>query len=165
MRSVFIFFTFFASVACAQLKIAVIDMDFAIQATTDGKNAKLKLGKEFKAIEAKVKSSELTLRKKAKKFEKKAMILSEKKRSQQQQELQKIAFEMQKEIETMRKNLQQKQRNITKPIIEKMERNLAQLAKENGYDIVLNKSVNNVLWAKKQIDITQLAIKKYEKSS
>lgn len=164
MRIIFCLFTLFCSVASADYKIAVVDMEFAIQGTSDGKEAKNRLTKEFKLLEGKLKKREFGLMEKVKNFEKKAMILSESKRAEQRAEIQKLSINFQKDMQAFQASIQQKQIEATKPIIAKLEKQISSLAKEKGYDVVLNKSMNNVLWVKKAIDITKIVIQRYEAS-
>ncbi|MCB0378553.1 MAG: OmpH family outer membrane protein [Bdellovibrionales bacterium] len=164
MKLLFCCLTLFASSASADIKIAVFDMETAIQATSDGKTAKANLVKEFKFLEGKLKKREFGLREKIKEFDKKALILSDKKRVEQQQELQKLSINFQKDMQNFQVEFQKKQIAATKPIIEKLQSEIAKLASQKDFDVVLNKSVDNVLWSKKAIDITDTVVKLYEES-
>lgn len=165
MRIVFCLLFLFSFRAVAFSKVAVFDLELAIQSTSDGKIAKNKLLKEFKPLESQLKKQEFSLREKAKDFEKKALILSEGKRQKQRQELETLSLQFQKKLQEFQVALQQRQMEETKPIVEKLQKKVVQVAKELDCDVVINKSSQNVLWAKEAIDITQKVLAKYEKAS
>ena len=152
----------FSTAAFADYKIAVFDLQAAVKATTDGKKAIASLDKEFKSIEKELKSRESKLRDKFSTFEKKAMILSEAKRMEQQRELQQLSQALQKDMYEMQMKFQQKQLATTKPIIDKLQAKLTQLAKQESIDVILNKSTNGVLWSKDALNITDKIVKMYE---
>lgn len=164
MKILFCLVTIFSSMAGAEYNIAVVDIEFALRTTSDGRLAEEKLKREFGLLEKKMKEREYSLMKKVKDFEKKAMLLSETKRAQQQKEIQKLSINFQKDVQEFQTSLQRRQMEATKPIIDKIEEQIAIIAKEKGYDLVLNKSVNSVVWAKDNVDITKRVIKMYEDS-
>ena len=96
-------------------------------------------------------------------YHKKAMILTEQKRQEQQQELQKLALELQNKMRAVQMDFQKKQIAKTKPIIDKLQEQVNLLAKEKNYDMVINPAANNVIWAKDKFDITVTVVKRFEK--
>lgn len=164
MKLLICFAVLLTSQASASYKVAVFDIKSAIHSTTDGKAAISRLMKEFKLSEAKLKKREYGLQEKIKEFDKKALILSGKKRREQQQELQKVSLNLQRDMQKFQLSFQKKQLEATKPIIEKLKKKVAEIAKKNQYDLILNKSIENVLWAKDSIDITPTVVLLYEKS-
>ncbi len=152
-------------VLASDFNIAVIDMQKAIHATKEGQKAKEELMKEYKFMEETLKKKEFGLKEKINSFEKKALLLSEAKRSEQQKEIQKLSMELQQKGQEFQFNIQKKQREVTAPIIAKLQKQIKILADKEGFDVVLNKMADNVLWAKKGIDITSTIVGMYEKNS
>ncbi len=153
-----------ASTASAKFEAAYIDMQAAIQGTKAGKSAKTKLEGEFNKKKAELKTKEGKLKKEADEFQKKANVLSEKARNEKQAALQKKMMEFQQELQKSQVNIQQKERELTQPILEKLQKVIAQVAQKKGYDMVFEKASQSVMWAKADLDITQEVIKEFEKT-
>ena len=97
-------------------------------------------------------------------LEKKAMVLTDDQRSKKQQEFQEEMFAYQKLVGQSQQEIQKREQELTKPILEKMAKLIEQLSKEKSYDMVLERGQNNlVLWAKKETDITDEVVAAYEK--
>ena len=164
MKTLIMLTIFLSFSAQANFKAAYIDMQSAIQATSAGRKAKSKLEKEFNKKKDQLKKKETSLKKRAKEFEKKMMVLSEKKRIEQQTELQKEMMAFQKELGESQVSIQKKEREMTKPILIKLQKIIAQVAKEKGYSMIFEKSEHSVMWAKTDLDITDMVVKKFEKT-
>lgn len=152
----------FSSMVFADEKIAVIDLEAAILATSDGKLAQRNLMKEFKLSETRFKEREYSLRGKISDFAKKAMILSEQKREEQKAEFQEMAVNLQRDVQKFQINFQKRQMEASRPIVEKLQKCILKLAKENDFHMILNKSQGQVLWIKPTADITEVVVKMYE---
>lgn len=150
--------------AQADFKAAYIDMQKAIQSTKAGKDAKSSLEKEFNKKKEELKKKEGKLKQEADEFEKKRAVLSEKSRAEKQASLQKKMMEFQQELQKSQMNIQQKERELTQPILTKMQKVVDALAKKKGFSMVFEKSGQGVMWAKADLDITDDVIKEFEKS-
>src|SRR5690606_6762454 len=104
------------------------------------------------------------LKKQADEFEKKRMVLSEKVREEKQIGLQKQMMEFQQELQKSQMNIQQKERELTQPILDKLQKVIGELAKEKGYSMVFEKASQSVMWAKTELDITDEVVKRFEKT-
>ena len=147
----------------ATTKIGYIDMQKAIQATKEGKSAKTSLEKEFKKRKKELEKKEADLKKLNNDLKKKAMVLSDDVRLKKQQNLQE---EMVKYRDLVAKNqleIQKKERELTLPIIKKMRKIIDEIAKKDGFTMILEKSEQSVLWAKKELDVTDTVVKRYNK--
>jgi outer membrane protein len=164
VRLLFCLALLFTSTASADLKIAVFDMQAAIKQTKDGQLAHKTLTEEFKRMQNRIKKGEYDLSQKVKAFEKKALLLSDKKRQEQQSEIQQLSFNIQKEMQKLQVDFQKKQIVETQPIVEKLQQKITQLSQQKGYDLILNKSSGQVLWTKETLDITQEVVRMYESS-
>ena len=165
MRLIFCLFILITPpVLAGDFKIAVIDLPQAIQATNDGKIAKKKLTQEYQFMEKTLQKKEFGLKEKIQSFEKKALLLSESKRMEQQKEIQKMSLALQQESQKFQLEIQKKQMEATRPIIAKLQKQIEILAEKKGFDLILNKGPDNVLWAKDSIDITKDVISMYEKT-
>lgn len=155
----------FAAKASAQDKIGYVDLQKAIQETSAGKKAKKDLEKEFNAKKADLQKKEADLKKMGEDLEKKKVALSDDVRAKKTQELQGEMMKFQREVGESQMNIQKKERDLTAPIIEKLQASIEKVAKAGGYAMVLEKSEQSVLWAKKDLDLTDEVVKDFEKGS
>jgi outer membrane protein len=147
-----------------QSKVVYVDMQKAVQTTKAGGKAKKELETEFNAKKKKLQSQEEKLKKMQEDLEKKAMVLSDEVRGKKQQEFQEEMMSYQKLVAQSQQEIQKREQDLTKPILDKMSKIIEQISKEKGYDMVLEKQANNVLWAKKEADITDDVISAFEKA-
>lgn len=154
---------FFTGTALAEVKIGYIDMQRAIQSTSKGRNAKKSLEKDFKKKKKELEKMEADLKKMSEDLEKKAMLLSDDVRGKKQAELQKEMLKYQKTVSQSQLEIQKKERELTLPIVKTLRTVIGELAKKEGYTMILEKSEQGVLWAKKDADLTDEVVKLYEK--
>lgn len=154
----------FLSVAAhaADIKIGYIDMQKAIQETAAGKKAKKELEDEFNKKKKDLEKKEADIKKMHEDFEKRSMAMNEEARMKKQQE---IRMEMGKYQEVAGKaqmEIQKRERDLTQPIVTKLRTILDDIAKKEEFTVILEKSENSVMWAKKDIDLTDRLIKAYD---
>ncbi len=151
--------------AADEEKIGYIDMQKAIQETSLGKKAKSDLEKEFNAKKAELQKKEADLKKMDEDLRKKASALSDEVRNKKMQELQTEAMKFQREVSESQQNIQTKERELTKPILEKLQKSLESVATSGGYTMVLEKGEQSVLFAKKSLDLTEQVVADFEKNA
>jgi outer membrane protein len=154
-----------SSVYAADLKIGYVDMQKAIKETSVGKKAKKELEKDFNAKKAALQKKEADLKKMNDDLEKKKVALSDDVKAKKAQELQQEMLKFQREVGESQLNIQKKERDLTQPILEKLQASLDKVAKEGGYTLVLEKNEQSVLWAKKEVDLTDAVVKEFEKTA
>lgn len=147
----------------AEVKMGYIDMQKAIQSTSTGKAAKKKLEKDFNKKKKELEKMEADLKKMTQDLEKKAAVLSDDVKAKKQSELQREMMKYQKIVGQSQLEIQKKERELTTPIITKLRETIQKIAKKDGYTMILEKSEQSVLWAKKEADLTDKVIKAYEK--
>ena len=151
------------SVAKADVKIGFVDMQKAVQTTAEGKKAKAELEGEFEKKKKELQKREADLKKMGEDLEKKKSVLSEEALQKKQGEFQE---EMMKYRETVNKSqveIQKKDHDLTQPILDKMRKVIETVAKDKGYNMVLENSAM-VLYATKDNDLTDDVIKAFEKT-
>ena len=149
------------SLAQAATKVAVVDMQKAIQSTAQGKKAKKELEGDFEKKKKELQKREADLKKMGEDIEKKKSVLSEDALQKKQAEFQE---EMMKYRDLMGKSqmeIQKKERELTQPILEKMKKTIEKVAKTKGFDMVLEQS-GAILFAEKSTDITDDVVKAFE---
>lgn len=150
------------SVAKAQTKVAVVDMQKAIQASSEGKKAKSDLEGDFEKKKKELQKREADLKKMGEDLEKKKSVMSEEALGKKQAEFQE---EMMKYRELMGKSqmeIQKKERDLTQPILEKMKKVIEKVGKDKGYSLVLEAN-QGIIYFDKAMDLTDDVIKAFEK--
>lgn len=151
-----------ASFAHAEAKVGVVDMQKAIQSTAVGKKAKGELEGEFNKKKKELEKREADLKKMGEDLEKKKSVLSEEALGKKQAEFQEEMMKYRDVVGKSQVEIQKKERELTAPILEKMKKVIAKVAKDKGYTVVIENS-QMVLYAVAEADLTDEVIKAFEK--
>ncbi len=149
--------------SAAETKIGYIDMQKAVQATKAGKKAKADLEKELEKRRKEFQDKEKELQKTGQELEKKALVLSDDVRQKKQAEFQQEIMKFREAQMKTQSELQNKERDLMSPILEKMKKAIEKVAKEQTLSIVLERAEQSVTWADPTLDITQKVIDSFEK--
>lgn len=151
-----------ASLAQAEAKIGFVDMQKAIQSTSAGKKAKTELESDFNKKKKELEKKEADLKKMGEDLEKKKSVLSEEALGKKQAEFQEEMLKYRDVVGKSQIEIQKKERELTAPILDKMKKVIAKLAKDKGYTMVIENS-QMVLYATSDADLTEEVIKAFEK--
>lgn len=146
-----------------EMKLGFIDMQKAIQETAAGKKAKKDLEDEFNKKKKDLEKKEADLKKMNDDLEKKALVLTDEMKQKKAQELQQEMLKYREVVAKSQMEIQKKERDLTAPIVEKLRGIVDEIAKKEGFTMVLEKSEQSVLWAKKDLDLTDRVIKEADK--
>jgi outer membrane protein len=152
----------FSMLALAETKIAVIDMEKAVQGTSAGKKAKAELENDFKKHQSEFQKKEEDLKKMADDLEKKKSVLSEDAIKTKQAEFQQEILKYRDEVSKEQIGLQKRQRELETPIVEKIKSITTKIAKDKSYSMVMEKS-QGILYFTAQDDVTDEVIKAFDK--
>jgi outer membrane protein len=142
--------------APASQKIAYVDLQRTLNETPSGKAAKKKLegDKAKKQAELKKKEGELTAF--ASEIDKQRAVLKPDVLRQREQELQKRYVGLQELYMQLQQDLAKQEAQLVRDIFAKAGPVIAQIAKKDGYTLVLEKNESAVLFAADGMDITPL---------
>jgi len=165
MRKMFLALAVVAATAVAQAetKIGYVDVQKALQATAAGKKAKESLDAEYGKRKKDLDKKKADIEKMSQDLEKKKTVLSEEVMGKRQMELQEEMMRFQKNVAENQMEIQKKEKDLVEPILDKMRRVIEKVAKEKGYNLVLEKQSQNVLYAQKDADLTEDVVKAFEK--
>ncbi len=147
----------------APTKIGYVDMQKAIQSTETGKKAKKELEKEFNEKKKELTEKEKDLKKLSEDLEKKSMVLSDEVKQKKQMEFQEEMLKYRELVGKSQQNIQERERNLTQPILEKLRDIIGDIGQKEGYTVILEKTENSVLWAPKSIDLTDRVVTTFDK--
>jgi outer membrane protein len=155
-----------SSVALSQ-KYAFVDMNYILSEIPTYKEAQKQLDdlseKWQKEIEAKYKEIEA----KYKTYQQEQILLPEDTKRQREQEIfesEKAAKELQKKRFGVDGSMFQKRKELIEPIQDEIYKAIKTMAKEKGYDFVMEKEKNsNILYADPKYDKSDIVLKKIKK--
>jgi len=148
-----------------EMKIATVDMQKALQTVESGKKAKAALEKEFNAKKKEVQAEEASIRKMGEELEKQSLVMNEEAKNKKRGELQQRIMKLQESTARSQAELQQKEHELTKPIIDKLRGIIADIAKQKGYSVVLERNENTVLFSQDKDDLTQQVVESFNKQA
>lgn len=147
-------------VARAESKIAVVEMARAIAETNEGGRATLTLKSLFDKRQVELDGKQTGLLKERTELDKKCKAgLAKAECERGHEDIQKKLFELQQLLMQYQGEIQKKQAEATQPMFQKMSRIVERLAKQKGFDLVVDKQA--ALHFKAELDLTELAISTY----
>lgn len=151
-----------AGVAQAQqAKIAVVDMQRALNETEDGRKAKATLKKLFEERQKTLDKQQNDLKAMKESLEKQRDVLSREVLAKKFEEYQKAFGELQTTYMEFQRELQSKEGELTKDIIERMQRIMRRVGQTDGYTLILERSEGGVIYVPSNYDLTDLLIQRY----
>lgn len=152
-----------ASAEADVAKVAIVDMNKALQTVDAGKKAKAALERESADRTKKLQAEEAAIRKAGEEFRKQSLVMSEDARNKKQAELQERVVKFQEAIQKSQVEFREKEQTATIPIVGQLKAIISELAKEKGYSVVLVKDDNTVLYSLDKDDMTSDVISAYDK--
>ena len=155
----------FTSVAAAQapLKIATINIQEALNQVDQGKKAKEDLKKEFEARQKKLDLQQEELKKMQEDLEKKRLVLSQSDLKAKEEKFSQKYMELQKNFGDYRQEIATKEAQFTAKIVENLRVLCGEIGKKEGYQLVVENSQGQVLYASEAKDLTDQVVKEYNK--
>jgi outer membrane protein len=150
---------FAGGVAEAQsMKVAVVDVQRAIDQTEDGMRATALLKKLFDSRQQELSRKEQELMKQREELDKQSRQLSQAALQKQVETWQKQMLELQTTYVEYNKELQKKQRELLMPVQEKVMAAIRDLAMRGSYDLIVDKAT--VAFVRTDLDLTDQVIQK-----
>jgi outer membrane protein len=145
--------------AHAEGRIAVVDVQFAVMQTEDGIRAQATLKKLFDKRQQELDNKQVELQRTREDIEKQSRVISREALQKRMEDWQRAMIELQTVFVDYNKELQKKQNEITKPILQKMIGIIGRIAKKNGYDVIVDKQA--APYARPDLDLTERVIQLY----
>lgn len=152
------------SVSAAEVKLGYIDLQKALNNCEAGKAAKDKIGVKVKEYETVIDQRQKELKKLKDDIEKQALLLSEEARGAKERDYQQKLKDFQRFTKDIQEELQQRDADFTKSILDDMTKIIAEVGAKDGYTIILEKTESAVLYADDGVDLTDKIIKAYDAS-
>lgn len=150
-----------APAAGANFKIATVDMQKALQTVEAGKKAKSQLEKEFNTKKKMLDDEQTAIKKLTEEFKKQSMVLNDEAKAKKQAEIQDRMVKFQEQMMRSQTEIQQKEAELTAPIIKSLRTAVKEMAAKKGYSLVLDKNENTVIFSEEKDDLTGELVKAY----
>lgn len=167
MKKIWIIFSvllFIAASLHAQPKIGYVDSDTIMKQLPDAQDTQKKLDAIIKEWQEELSKLDREWKTKYDDYEKRKLILSEQKRVEVEKELVILEDQISKFRQDkfgVRGELFQKQEELMKPIQNRIFNAIQDVAKENDYDFIFDRSGDIIfLFAKEEYDVTRLVLEK-----
>ncbi len=157
-----VLFGFFGSALAADLKIAYVDIQRAINECTAGKEAKKLITKDMEKIQRLNGEKQKELQTMKETLEKQLSMLTPDARANKEKEFQGKLRDYQRWVDDNQKEIQQKTMEMERTIAIGLQKVIQKVGADEGYTFILEKNETIVLFASKTIDITDRVIKAYD---
>lgn len=158
---------FFATVVCASandLKIGYVDLQKALNMSEAGKSAKEKIAQRVKELESSFEGREKELKKIKDDLDKQSLLLSEEARATKERDYQQKLKEFQRLTKDAQEEVQQKDADFTRQILEGLSKVIQEFGTKEGYTMILEKTESAILFADPKVDLTDRLIKAFDAS-
>lgn len=145
----------------AQVHIAVVDLQRALNETEDGRRAKARLKRLFKQRQQELDKAQGELKALKEEFDSQADTLSDSARQERLDQIQKQFVELQSTYVEYQRELAEKEAEMTQEIIARMETILRRIGQEEGYTLIVERNEGGVIFVPGNLDLTDVVIQRY----
>ncbi|MGH7780199.1 MAG: OmpH family outer membrane protein [Candidatus Binataceae bacterium] len=145
--------------ARADVKVAYVDVQRALNDCDAGKRAKSDFQGRVQSLESKLQREQSEIQSLKDEIEKKGMLMNPDQRQSLQDQYMSKAKDFDRQYKDARDELQAKDNEITSRIVHDLAQIIRGIGERDGYTIVLEKG--SILWGAPQIDITDQVIRSY----
>jgi outer membrane protein len=149
----------FADEAATPTKIATVDMQKALQTIDAGKKAKGQLEKEFNTKKKMLDDEQNAIVKLEGEFKKQTMVLNDEAKEKKFQELQERKMKFQQQLMRSQTEIQQKEGELTAPIVKALKAMVKEIAAKKSYQMVLDRNEQTVIFSQDKDDLTTRKIR------
>lgn len=146
----------------AEVKLGYVDLQKALNLSEAGKAAKEKIQKKVKEHEGAIDTRQKELKKLKDELEKQALLLSDEARGAKERDYQQKLKEFQRYTKDIQEELQQKDADFTRQILEELFKVIKEIGEKEGYTMIFEQSESSLLFADDKIDLTDKVIKGYD---
>jgi outer membrane protein len=151
-----------ATAALAEMKIAYVDMQRALNECNAGKKAKSQFRVEIQQLQSKLERKQSELQALKDELQKKGMLMRDDQRLNLQDSYTRKLRDFESTYKDSKAELQQKDNEVTGSIIRDLAYVVRTVGERDGYTLILEKG--SLLWGTPAIDITDQVIRQYNAS-
>ncbi len=166
----FVFMMLFFPLVFAQIsygeniKIGIVDLQYALYNCEAGKEANSKLQKEAKTWKETLNKKKEAIHKLEKQIEKQRLMLTQEAQLDKELEYKQKVQEFKTLYNTFQKKMQIKERQLMEPIFNKLVKVIEEYGKQKKFTLILEKRSSGVIYNDDAIDITREVIVKFNQA-
>lgn len=146
----------------AEGKMGYVDLQKALNLSETGKSAKESIQKKVKEHEGAIDARQKELKKLKDELEKQAILLSDEARGAKERDYQQKLKDFQRYTKDIQEELQQKDADFTRQILEELFKVIKEIGEKEGYTMIFEQSESSLLYADDKSDLTDKVIKAYD---
>jgi len=163
-----IFGLLFALATAAQaeqkaVKIGLVDVDQALNATEEGKAAREEFSRKARAAQAEIEPMLTRFQSLQEELKSKKYVLSDEALSQKQFEILELRNKLQAKRSEIEGQLKIEQGKMIKPLTEKLRKIVEDIGKEQGFTLIIQRNSPMVMYSREALDITDLVVARFNK--
>ena len=147
----------------AELRVAVVDMQRALNECEAGRKAKDQVKAKFERSQDQLKRQRDDLDRLKSDYDKKALVVKEEERRSLEKDLEVRTLDFKRKYEDFQRELKRTDVELTASIVEDLGEVVREYAAKNGYNLVLEAS-SGVIYVDKPTDVTDEIVKIYNSS-
>jgi len=151
----------FAPTMYAQVRIATVDLQRALNETEDGRRAKAQLKRLFNRRQVALDKQQNDLKKMKEQIEAQKNVLSREALQTRLEAYQKAFVELQTAYVEYQRELAQKEGQLTKRILKRMQELVRRMGQSDGYTVILERNEAGVVFIPSNLDLTDRLIQEY----
>lgn len=152
-----------AGAASAANKVAIVDLKKAVSQSASGKSAEGKLKSLADKMQQEFKPKQERVKRLREELETQRFVLSKEARQDRELDIVKQTRDLERELEAAQEELQIAERKLTQPILENTLSSVKALARDEGIDLVLERSNPALIYYGEALDITDKVIERLNK--
>jgi outer membrane protein len=152
----------FGSVWAADLKMAYVDIQRAVNECNAGKDAKKVITKDVEKFQRLIAEKQKELQTIKESSEKQTLMMTPDARANKEKEYQNKLREFQRWGEDSQNEINQKRMEMERNISVGLQKVIQKVGADEGYTLILEKNENIVLYVSKALDITDRVIKAFD---
>ena len=153
-----------ATTARAEMRIAVVDMQRALNECDAGKKAKDQVKSKFEKSQDSLKRQREDLDRMKDDYDRKALVLKDEERRNLEKDLESRGLEFKRKYEDFQRDLKRTDAELTAGIVEELYGIVRDYGARNSYSMVLEASSGALLYADKALDVTEEIVKLHNAS-
>jgi outer membrane protein len=159
----FCFFFLNSALAADASKVAIVDLQRCMKESNEGKRMSESLKKEIEAMQGRYNKAQQELSALQKEIDKQSLMLSLDAKESKQNEYDKKNRELTYLAEDLSEESTAAEQNASQQLLKDIYKIIDTVAKQQTFDLVLEKSTAGILFASSAMDITDQVIKEYNK--
>jgi outer membrane protein len=150
--------------AYADVKIGVVDLMRALNESDAGKKAKTDLEALIKTKQVKLDAQGKEIEKLKSEVEKQSSVLSAEAKKSKEDEMERMLRDYQRLVSDSQAEVKKKESEVTGEIVKEIRTIVDKMAEEGGYTMIVENAEGLILYSKKDLDLTDTVIKRYNES-